>query len=234
MISSSYANQTHQLFGNQNLSTNVCFNLENVTVDFGGIKAISNINLQIRKGEIVFVTGASGAGKSTLLNVLAGNIAPTGGNIKIDDRVFTTQVFQDLRLVEHMSLLENLQYSFDPSVYRSRKEFDSDLNELVKILGIKNRIKLKAKDANGGLRQKVAIIRALLSKPDVFIADEPSSSLDFDNTKRLFDLLNIYNSKRGTTIIWASHNRELVQRFTGRIIHLDNSRLIHSGHACFI
>lgn len=234
MISSSYVNQTHQLFGNQNLSTNVCFNLENVTVDFGGIKAISNINLQIRKGEIVFVTGASGAGKSTLLNVLAGNIAPTGGNIKIDDRVFTTQVFQDLRLVEHMSLLENLQYSFDPSVYRSRKEFESDLNELVKILGIKNRIKLKAKDANGGLRQKVAIIRALLSKPDVFIADEPSSSLDFDNTKRLFDLLNIYNSKRGTTIIWASHNRELVQRFTGRIIHLDNSRLIHSGHACFI
>ncbi|RZF22540.1 ATP-binding cassette domain-containing protein [Halobacteriovorax vibrionivorans] len=234
MISSSYANQTHQLFGNQNLSTNMCFNLENVTVDFGGIKAISSINLQIRKGEIVFVTGASGAGKTTLLNVLAGNIAPTSGNIKIDDRVFTTQVFQDLRLVEHMSLLENLQYSFDPSVYRSKKEFESDLNELVKILGIKNRIKLKAKDANGGLRQKVAIIRALLSKPDVFIADEPSSSLDFDNTKRLFDLLNIYNSKRGTTIIWASHNRELVQRFTGRIIHLDNSRLIHSGHACFI
>lgn len=234
MISSSYANQTHQLFGNQNLSTNMCFNLENVSVDFNGVKAISSINLQIRKGEIVFVTGASGAGKTTLLNVLAGNIAPTSGNIKIDDRAFTTQVFQDLRLVEHMSLLENLQYSFDPSVYRSRKVFESDLNELVKILGIKNRIKLKAKDANGGLRQKVAIIRALLSKPDVFIADEPSSSLDFDNTKRLFDLLNIYNSKRGTTIIWASHNRELVQRFTGRIIHLDNSRLIHSGHACFI
>lgn len=234
MISGSYTNQSHHLFGNQNLNTNIYFSLENVSVEYADVKAISNINLQIRKGEIVFVTGASGAGKTTLLNVIAGNVQPTNGTVKIDNKIFTTQVFQDLRLVEHMTLIENLQFAFDPSVYRTRKEFENDLKELVKILGIKNRVHLKAKDANGGLRQKVAIIRALLSKPDVFIADEPSSSLDFDNTKRLFDLLNIYNAKRGTTIIWASHNRELVQRFTGRIIHLDNSRLIHSGHACFI
>ena len=138
MISDSYTSQTHHLFGNQNLNTNIYFSLENVCVDFAGIKAISNINLQIRKGEIVFVTGASGAGKTTLLNVLAGNVEPTSGTAKIDGKVFTTQVFQDLRLVEHMSLIDNLQFSFDPSVYRSRKEFDSDLKELIKILGIKN------------------------------------------------------------------------------------------------
>ena len=98
----------------------------------------------------------------------------------------------------------------------------------------KDRLHLKVNDANGGLKQKVAIIRALLTRPDVLIADEPTSSLDIDNTRRLFDVLNLYNVKRGLTVIWATHNKELIKSFTGRIIHLDNGRLVYSGNACFI
>ncbi|MBT6325532.1 MAG: cell division ATP-binding protein FtsE, partial [Bdellovibrionales bacterium] len=88
--------------------------------------------------------------------------------------------------------------------------------------------------ANGGLRQKIAIIRALLTRPEVFIADEPTSSLDYDNAYKLYEVLNLYNAKRGMTVIWASHNRELVKKFTGRVVHLDKGKLVYSGNACFI
>ncbi len=218
---------------------NICY-LEDVSVQFGRITALKSVELSIEQGEVVFVTGASGAGKSTLLKLISGEIAPTSGTAKLAEsdlsgkRIFTTRVFQELRLMERMSLEDNLKLSYDPTIYRSRNEFNQDMMELCKVLGIQDRIHLKAKDANGGLRQKVSIIRALLSRPDVFIADEPTSSLDFENARKLFDLLNIYNVKRGMTIIWASHNGELVKKFSGRIVHLDKGRLVYSGHACFI
>lgn len=210
------------------------FKLDNVGVKFGNIQALKDVNLRVNQGEIVFITGASGAGKTTLLNILAGNYPQTSGTVTLPTEKFSAQVFQELRLVENMTCLENLKLVFDPSIYKNKKEFENDLYELAKILGITKRLNIKVSNANGGLRQKVAIIRALLTRPDIFIADEPTSSLDYDNAKRLFDLLNVYNTKRGMTVIWASHNRELVGKFVGKILHLESGRLIHSGHACFI
>jgi len=234
MFSGSYSKNPQSIFQESFTQNQTLFKLDNVRVSFNGLDALKDVNLQVNSGEIVFLTGASGAGKTTLLNVLAGNIQPTAGKSFANPSNFSVQVFQDLRLIERMTCRENLMFAFDPTIYKSRSEFSSDLEELAKILGISSRLDMKVRDANGGLKQKVAIIRALLTRPNVFIADEPTSSLDFDNAKRLFDLLNIYNTKRKMTIIWASHNRELVQKFTGRIIHLDKGRLIHSGHACFI
>ena len=218
---------------NRNLSN--LFFLEDVTVDYGGKKALRNVQLSIEKGEIIFITGVSGAGKTTLLKVLSGEITPTSGQVRIPNRnIFISQVFQDLRLMGRMTCRDNLMMSYDSSVYSNKAEFLQDLNELSRVLGIKDRLDLKVNDANGGLKQKVGIIRALLSRPDVFVADEPTSSLDSDNAQKLFDVLNLYNVKRGLTVIWASHNKELVKKFTGRILHLDNGKLVYSGHACFI
>ncbi len=216
------------------------FFLEDVSVSFSTIGALRSIQLSVELGEIIFVTGASGAGKTTLLRMLAGEVVPTSGLFRRAERdlqgrlLFTSQVFQNLRLLENQSLEDNLKLSFDPSLYRSKNEFMQDMRELCKVLGIDDRMGLKANVANGGLRQKIAIIRALLARPDVLIADEPTSSLDSDNARKIFDLLNLYNVKRGMTIIWASHNSELVKKFSGRIIHLDRGKLVYSGHACFI
>ncbi|MDD0853882.1 ATP-binding cassette domain-containing protein [Halobacteriovorax sp. GB3] len=211
------------------------FFLENLSVRFDKVRALQNIHLSIERGEIVFITGPSGAGKTTLLRLLSGEIKPDVGTIRLPEKnVFISRVFQDLRLIERLSVEENLKLVFDPAIYHSKGEFIQDMNELCRILGIQNRLHLKVKDANGGLKQKVAIIRALLSRPQVFIADEPTSSLDGDNARKLFEVLNLYNVKKGLTVIWASHNRELVKKFTGRIIHLDSGKLVYSGHACFI
>lgn len=216
------------------------FYCEDVTVQFDEILALKNIQLTIERGEIIFLTGVSGAGKTTLLKVLSGQQQPTSGKIVRPDffsgkkNLFISNVFQDLRLMGKYTCEENLMFAYDSSIYTSKAEFNQDLQELSRILGIKDRLHLKVNDANGGLKQKVAIIRALLTRPDVLIADEPTSSLDIDNTRRLFDVLNLYNVKRGLTVVWATHNKELIKSFTGRIIHLDNGRLVYSGNACFI
>lgn len=225
--------------GTQGL-TGPIFHCEDVFVEFNEIQALKNIQLTIERGEIIFLTGASGAGKTTLLKVLSGIQEPTSGKI-IRSKLFfgkkslyISNVFQDLRLMGKYSCEENLMFSYDSSLYKDKAEFIQDMNELSKILGIKDRLHLKINEANGGLQQKVAIIRSLLTRPDVLIADEPTSSLDNDNARRLFDVFNLYNAKRGLTVIWATHNKELCKSFTGRIIHLDNGRLVYSGHACFI
>lgn len=216
------------------------FFCDDVSVEFGEIRALKNIQLTIERGEIVFLTGASGAGKTTLLKVLSGFQEPTSGRTVVPNALnakkslFISNVFQDLRLMGKYTCEENLMFAYDSSLYATKAEFMQDLNELSRILGIKDRLNLKISEANGGLKQKVAIIRSLLTRPDVLIADEPTSSLDIDNTRRLFDVLNLYNVKRGLTVIWATHNKELIKSFTGRIIHLDNGRLVYSGQACFI
>lgn len=216
------------------------FYCEDVSVQFDEIRALKNVQLTIERGEIVFVTGASGAGKSTLLKLLSGHQEPTSGKvirpnaISAKKNLYISNVFQDLRLMGKYTCEENLMFSYDSSIYKDKNEFIQDMNELCRILGIKDRLNLKINQANGGLQQKVAIVRSLLTRPDILIADEPTSSLDTDNTRRLFDVLNLYNAKRGLTVVWATHNKELIKSFTGRIIHLDNGRLVYSGHACFI
>lgn len=212
--------------------------LQDASVCFDQIHALRNVELTVSKGEIVFVTGASGAGKTTLLRMLAGDLSPTSGRIQHpfnrNEDFFVARVFQDLRLISELTCEANLNIAYDPSLYASRKAFEKDKAELCRVLGVSDRLTLKIKDANGGLQQKIAIIRTLLTKPDVLIADEPTSALDSENGKRLFEVLSYFNMKRGMTIIWATHDKELVKRFTGRILHLDGGRLVYSGHACFI
>jgi len=129
---------------------------------------------------------------------------------------------------------ENLFHSFDKKIYSNKKTFLNELGELCKILGITNRLHLRMDNANGGLKQKVALVRALLAKPDIIILDEPTGSLDVENARKVYEVLSYYNMKKNLTVIWASHNRELVKKFTGRIIHLDSGKLVYTGHACFI
>ncbi len=213
--------------------------LENVSVKFGGLTALREIHFEVGEGEIVFVTGPSGAGKTTLLRVLGGTVAPTEGRIfssgsRGRNACFVVPIFQDLRLVESYSLEANLLASFDPALYRNRDEFAGDMLELAKLLGIRERLHLKVSKANGGLKQQVSFLRAILSRPDVILADEPTASLDYESAKKIYDILYLYNVKRNLTVVWASHNRDLVKKFSGRIVHLDKGRLIYSGHACFI
>ena len=211
------------------------FSLKEVGVSYGTTQALRNIELCVKRGEILFVTGPSGAGKTTLLGLLAGALRPTVGSFQNHARdFFISQVFQDLRLLMDVSIRDNFFLAYDSYLYESKTHFLANLLELSKVLGFEDKLDLKMSRANGGLKQKVAIVRALLAKPDIFIADEPTSSLDFESAEKIYQLFNLYNTKRNMTIIWATHNKELVKGFAGRIIHLHKGKLIYSGHPCFI
>jgi cell division transport system ATP-binding protein len=217
---------------------NYLFHLDNLSVEYGKLRALKSVQLTIYPGEILFVTGPSGAGKTTLLNVLGGHIAPTTGKaILPQDRSskhFVSSVFQDLRLIQKKTCEDNLWLAYDSSIYASKNDFYREMEDLARMLHVLDYLGRKVEDCNGGLRQKVAMIRALLSRPTALLADEPTSSLDKDNSYRLFEVLNHYNHKKGLTLVWATHNKELIKQFPGKIAHLDQGRLVYSGHACFI
>lgn len=217
---------------------NYLFHLDNLTVEYGTFRALKSVQLTIYPGEILFVTGPSGAGKTSLLNVLGGNLEPTSGKVVLphqrSPKHFVASVFQDLRLFQKKSCEDNLWMAYDSSLYSSRNDFYRDLEELARLLHVYDHLNTKIEDCNGGLKQKVAMIRALLSKPTALLADEPTSSLDRDNSYRLFEVLNHFNHKKGLTLVWATHNKDLIKQFPGKIAHLDQGRLVYSGHACFI
>lgn len=217
------------------LRSSALFHLNGASVNFGRIQALKNVNLQIKRGEVLFITGKSGAGKSTLLNLLSGDLKPTSGAANLpESNVFISQVFQDLKLFQNRTIEENLWYAFDRQIYKSKNEFQSDIMELASVLGVKDHLGEKVRNVNGGMKQKASMIRALLAKPEVLLADEPTASLDKESSSKLFDLLNFYNVRKGLTIVWATHNRDLIKQFPGEIAHLDGGKLIYSGKACFI
>ncbi|MBL7665055.1 MAG: ATP-binding cassette domain-containing protein [Bacteriovoracaceae bacterium] len=210
--------------------------LDNVSVQFGKTVALKNLKFIVNTGEVLFLTGASGAGKTTLLRLLAGEIAPTSGELKTMPAAdnFVGRVFQDLRLVSNLTCEENLYFSFDNKIYKSVKQFRDEMDMIAKALGVYDRLNTKIVDCNGGLKQKVAMMRALLAHPTVLLADEPTSALDKTNAAKLFDVLSFYNSKKSMTVVWASHNRELVKQFPGKILNLEAGRMVYAGNSCFI
>jgi cell division transport system ATP-binding protein len=221
-------------------SNSPLYYLEDVSVSYGTVNALKALNLSIMKGEKIFLTGASGAGKTSLLKLLAGIIQPSSGRIvgpninRVSKGDFVSLVFQDLRLLDDWTAEDNLWVSYDAQMYKKKTYFYEDLIRLCKMFGIQDKLLIKTGNLNGGARQKIAIVRSLLTRPSVLLADEPTSALDRDNTFKLYDILNYYTDKKGLTLVWASHNRELVKQFNGRIIHLEEGRALYVGHACFI
>lgn len=215
----------------------ILFRLEDVGVNYKKVAALKNISMQISDSDFLFITGASGAGKTTLMNLLARHFKPDRGRIyrkTLKGGEFIAEIFQDLRLIDDLTIEENLFLVFDRKIHKNKNNFYSELLELVRYFGISDKLTNKISEANGGLKQQVAIIRSLLTKPTILIADEPTCSMDRQSASRVFDLLSYYNTKRGLTVIWSSHNRELVKEFNGKTIHLDCGKIVYSGYACFI
>ena len=166
---------------------------------------------------------------------MSGDINPSKGRVEMGRRrPFIARIFQDHRFLEEETVIDNLEISFDPSVYRNVSEFREDCQFLMKSIGLADHAEHRLKDLNGGGRQKVALLRALLCKPDLILADEPTCAMDKESARKVFDLLHLFHMKRGLAVVWATHNRSLVQTFAGQIIHLDRGRIVHAGKACFI
>lgn len=210
----------------------------NVSVSFfQEKKALDNVNLKIDKGELVYITGPSGAGKSTLLRLIYADLVPTKGIVLVANKDISNitknsisylrrnigVIFQDFKLLEERTVYENVFMSLE-IFYMNKNEVDSKIFSVLKRLGIYSRRDTIVKKLSGGEKQRVAIARALINEPSIILADEPTGNLDLERSYDIMQLLqNI--AKHGSTVLIATHDTNLINRFKARVVKLTNGKI---------
>lgn len=203
------------------------------------IKALQQVNLHIKPGEFVSVVGQSGTGKTTLVKLLIGEEQPSQGKIIIggwdisnisqaERPILRRQigvVFQDFKLLYKRTLLENVAFALQVCG-QTPKKINSIVPQVMKIVGLENKMHRYPQQVSGGEQQRAVIARALVHCPKILLADEPTGNLDSINTEEIIELLQKIN-KFGTTIILVTHNREVVNKLRKRVITLDNGMIIN-------
>jgi cell division transport system ATP-binding protein len=199
--------------------------------------ALNNLCVKIPKGDFVYITGPSGAGKSTLLKLLYCAEKPSRGQILINGQNITRMtssrvpllrrrlgiVFQDFKLLNSRTLFENVAFPLEVQG-RKRYEISSKVYQALKHVGLHGKIHSHPLQLSGGEQQRVAIARALVVDPLILLADEPTGNLDFDVTVDIMELFKGANA-RGTTVLLATHDREMIRRFPRRTISLEGGCL---------
>ena len=203
-----------------------------------GVNAVYNMNLDIKKGEFVFVIGASGSGKSTLIKMLYREERPTSGEIYVgginvakvkNNKVYKLRrkigiVFQDFKLLPKLTVYENVAFALE--IYGLRtNEIKRKVLKALDLVGLKSRTKSYPEQLSGGEQQRVAIARAIVNSPKLLICDEPTGNLDPDTSLEVMKVIEKINGL-GTTIVMATHDREMVDKMKKRVILLDNGKLL--------
>ena len=213
------------------------FNLYKVYPD--NHPALTDINLHIKKGDFVFATGPSGAGKTTLIKLIfcaeratRGQIIVNGVNLaKIKKsgisylRRNIGVVFQDFKLLNNRTAYENVVFALEVTGAR-RKEIKRKAWQVLKLVGLQNRLDAKPLGLSGGEQQRIAIARAIVNNPTILLADEPTGNLDSEITQDIMELFKNIN-ERGTTVIIATHNKNLAHQYSDKHILLDKSRIVN-------
>ncbi|MCI1893593.1 MAG: cell division ATP-binding protein FtsE [Lactobacillus sp.] len=203
-----------------------------------GVIAIKDLSLTVDPGEFLYVIGPSGAGKSTLIKMLYHELVPTSGTIQVGKYDFSTMsdkdvpyfrrgigiVFQDFKLLPRLTVYENIAYAME--VIEARDEdIKPRVLHVLKLVGLEQKVRRFPSELSGGEQQRVSIARAIVNAPDVVIADEPTGNLDPDTSDGIMDILERINAD-GTTIIMATHNRELVNARPHRLLEIAGGRLV--------
>ncbi len=212
---------------------------KNVTKEYGhDIKALDNLNLKINDGEFVFVVGPSGSGKSTFLKLLTKEEEPTQGDIYINNislgkmkkrkipylRRTMGIVFQDFRVIEKMTVFENVAFAMHVIGARAR-DIRKRVPYVLNLVGLSNKARRKVSELSGGEKQRVGLARALVNNPSMIIADEPTGNIDPSLSYELVELLNQIN-QCGTTIVMVTHDISIVRKFSNfRIVEISNGKL---------
>ncbi|HVJ52977.1 MAG TPA: cell division ATP-binding protein FtsE [Aliidongia sp.] len=213
---------------------------ENVAMRYGrGPEILHDLDLDLAPGAFHFLTGASGAGKSTLLRLLYLAERPTRGRVFLFDRDIAQVpqrelpglrrqigvVFQDFRLLDHLSALDNV--ALPMRVAGAREDtIREHVVDLLRWVGLENFVNAKPSTLSGGQQQRIAIARAVITRPQLLLADEPTGNVDDAIALRLLHLFEELN-RRGTTVVIATHNEALIERFGYPTLEIENGRVRH-------
>lgn len=202
------------------------------------VKALANVNIKINSGDFVFLVGASGAGKSTFIKMLLKEIEPTTGEIIVADKQLSKvtrkqipyyrrkigMVFQDFRLIPNLNVYENVAFAMRV-VEASNKEIRRRVPMVLSLVGLSHKYKMFPNELSGGEQQRVSLARAIVNNPAVLIADEPTGNLDPETAKEIMELLEDIN-RSGTTILMATHAKEIVDNMQKRVIAIDKGMVV--------
>lgn len=211
--------------------------VESVSKSYKDRKVLDNVSFKVDGGEFVSIVGISGAGKSTLIHAFIGATKIDSGNIAVDNYQLndldsdSTQeyrrrigiIFQDFKLLPRRSVFENVAFALEVAGYDDHFVHHRTV-DVLKIVGLEEHRNKLPHELSGGEKQRTAIARALVHAPQLLFADEPTGNLDPENTEALAKLLLKINTS-GTTIIMATHNKELVDLIKKRVITLENGKL---------
>ena len=217
--------------------------MDNVSMVYesSGTEALDDVSLTIKEGEFVFLVGPSGSGKTTLMKLITGEIKARSGKIVVNDfdmrrikrrnlpkmRRTLGVIFQDYRLIENMNVYDNVAFAMRVVGARA-KEIRKRVPYVLELVGLEGREKRFPNELSGGEQQRVAIARALVNSPRMIVADEPTGNLDPVRSLELMLLFEKINHM-GTTILVVTHEKELVNAFSKRVVAIDDGRIISDG-----
>ncbi len=219
----------------------VLMNKVSMVYENSGTVAADCIDLEIGDGEFVFLVGPSGSGKTTIIKMLTGEVKPTDGDIFVNEFNLKTikprklpmlrrtlgVIFQDFRLIDDKTVYENVAFAMRV-VGAGKKEIDKRVPYVLELVGLEGREDRLPQELSGGEQQRVAIARALVNSPSLIIADEPTGNLDPVKSLELMLLLEKIN-ELGTTVLVVTHEKELVNSFSKRVIAIDCGCVVNDG-----
>jgi putative ABC transport system ATP-binding protein len=204
------------------------------------IRAVDGVSLEVRSGEFVALLGSSGSGKSSMLNLVAGLDRPTSGSVVVQDRDLAQlsreelakyrlhvvgMVFQSFNLIPSMTLAENVELPLRfAEVDRSQR--DKLSREALERVGLRARLNHRPSELSGGEQQRAALARALINRPKVLLADEPTGNLDSHTGTEIMDMIRDLNRQLGMTVVMVTHERALAERYAQRLIFLADGKLV--------
>ena len=222
----------------QNQDIKDIVHLDHVSLRYGrGPEVLSDVNIALPQGSFTFLTGPSGAGKSSLLKLCYLALSPSRGLINLFGQDTSTLpspqqqalkrrigvVLQDFHLIEHLSVFENVALSLRVAG-QSRAQYTDDVVELLQWVGLGHRIQALPPTLSGGEKQRAVIARAVIAKPDLLIADEPTGNVDPVIARRLLRLFAEMN-RMGTTVMMATHDVNLIKEIDARVLRIENGRV---------
>ena len=213
--------------------------LEDVSKSYStGAPALNGVSLHVEPGEFVFIVGDSGSGKSTLIKLLLRELSPTEGKIVVNKtdvgrlkhrkvakyRRNIGVVFQDFRLLKDRNVYENVAFA-QRVISVPARQIRKNVPSVLSLVGLAEKYKSRPKELSGGEQQRVAVARAIINRPPILLADEPTGNLDPKNSWEIMKLLEQIN-KNGTTVLVVTHNREIVNAMQKRVITMKKGVIV--------